>query len=357
MISVPSSASRIPEARRFCPDCGEPLQADSVTATRVVPAATPTSTPRPETAGHHGRFIPGAMLAGRYRIVGLLGKGGMGEVYRADDLKLGQPVALKLLPESLAGNASSLERLYAEVRLSRQVSHPNVCRVYDVGEADDQHFLTMEYVDGEDLASLLRRIGRLPHDKALEIARQLCAGLTAAHDRGVLHRDLKPSNIMIDGRGRARVTDFGLAALGGEVTGREALAGTPAYMAPEQLAGREVTGRSDIYSLGLVLYELFTGKPPFEARSIPELIRLQETTPPISPSSHVREMDPAVERAIQRCLEVAPAHRPASALAVAAALPGGDPLAAAMAAGETPSPEMVANVAERGGLAPATAWA
>jgi len=132
------------------------------------------------------------MLAGRYRIVGLLGRGGMGEVYRADDLKLNHPVAVKFLPKGLDDDPDRLERFLTEVRLSRQVSHPNVCRVHDVGEVDHQHFLTMEYVDGEDLASLLRRIGRLPGDKAVQLARQICAGLAAAHEQGILHRDLPP---------------------------------------------------------------------------------------------------------------------------------------------------------------------
>ena len=148
-----------------------------------------------------------------YRIVSLIGRGGMGEVYRAEDLKLGQPVALKFLPDDVARDADRLARFHGEVRVARQVSHPNVCRVYDISEVNGQHFLSMEYVDGEDLASLLRRIGRLPADKALQVARQLCAGLGAAHDRGVLHRDLKPANVLIDGRGRVRIADFGLAAL------------------------------------------------------------------------------------------------------------------------------------------------
>ena len=266
----------------------------------------------------------------------------MGEVYRAHDLTLGQEVALKFLPEAAAKNPGALARFYNEVRIARQVSHPSVCRVYDLGEVDGQPYLSMEYVDGEDLGLLLRRIGRLPSDKAVEIARQLCAGLAAAHAKGVLHRDLKPANVMLNGRGEAVITDFGLAALADEIPGDEIRNGTPAYMAPEQLAGKEVTVQSDIYSLGLVLYEVFTGKRAFEASTLAELVRLHSETTPVSPSSLVKELDPAVESAILRCLDAEPANRPHSALAVAARLPGGDPLAAALAAGETPSPQMVA---------------
>jgi len=295
------------------------------------------------------------MLGGRYRIVGLLGRGGMGEVYRADDLKLGQSVALKFLPAVVERDSERLERFLNEVKIARQISHPNVCRVYDVAEVDGQHYLSMEYVDGEDLASLLRRIGRLPGDKAIQIARQLCAGLAAAHDKGVLHRDLKPANVMLDGEGRVRITDFGLAAIVGQVTGADVRAGTPGYMAPEQIAGKEVSISSDIFSLGIVLFELFTGKPVFKADSRAELERLHQENR-TSPSSFVPDLDPAVERVILRCLLRHPAERPTSALAVAAALPGGDPLAAALAAGETPSPEMVAAAGAAGGLRPLTAW-
>ncbi|MDP9263919.1 MAG: protein kinase, partial [Acidobacteriota bacterium] len=261
-------------------------------------------------------------------------------VYRADDLKLGQPVALKFLPRSLAQDPALLERFHAEVRNARQVSHPSVCRVYDIGEIEGHPFLTMEYIDGEDLATLLRRIGRLPSDKALEIARQLCAGLAAAHDKGVVHRALKPANVMIDGRGRARITDFGLAVRSDEAGGE--IAGTPAYMSPEQLQGQPATTRSDVYSLGLLFYELYTGKRPFDAADFSGWLRKHAEEQPSAPSHHTSDIDPAVERAILRCLEKDPRQRPSSVLQVAAALPGGDPLAAALAAGETPSPEMVA---------------
>jgi hypothetical protein len=288
-----------------------------------------------------GRFPAGTTLAGRYRILGLLGRGGMGEVYRALDLILNQPVALKFLSQAAHTGEAALARFRNEVRIARQVSHPNVCRVYDIGVIEGLHFLSMEYVDGEDLASLLRRIGHLPSDKALEFARRICAGLAAAHERGVLHRDLKPANIMIDGRGKVRITDFGLAALAAEVQTGDIRSGTPAYMSPEQKAGREVTTRSDLYSLGLVLHEMFTGQRWGKSRS--------------SPTELVKDLDPTIERVILRCLDPEPRNRPSSALNVAMALPGGDPIAAALAAGETPSPEMVAASREKEGLQPRTA--
>ena len=293
------------------------------------------------------------MLDDRYRIVGRLGRGGMGEVYRADDLRLAQPVALKFLPPDVDSDPARLTQLHGEVRMARQVSHPNVCRVYDIGEFEGHTFLSMEYVDGEDLASVLRRIGRLPQDRAIELARQMCAGLAAAHDRGVVHRDLKPANIMLDGTGRIRITDFGLAGAAGEML----RAGTPAYMAPEQLAGGEVTPKSDIYALGLVLYELFTGRRALEGANLAELIAKREAGGITRPTELVRDLDPLIERAIMRCLDPDAARRPASALGVAAALPGGDPLAAALAAGETPSPEMVAAAGTTSALKPLPAIA
>jgi serine/threonine-protein kinase len=295
------------------------------------------------------------MVAERYRIVGLLGKGGMGEVYRADDLKLGQPVALKFLPEHLLSDGAALARFHREVRIARQVSHHNVCRVYDIGEVEGRHFLSMEFIKGEELSSLLRRIGRLPSDKATEIVRQLCAGLAAAHNRGVLHRDLKPANVMIDENGNVRLTDFGIAGLV-EDSSSEEISGTPAYMSPEQLSGGELTVKSDLYSLGLVIYEIFTGKKVFDAPTLPQLLNLRRTdSTPTNPSTLVHNIDPLVERLILRCLEKDPEKRPASALEVAASLPGGDPLAAALAAGETPSPEMVAAAPRAGFLKPIVA--
>jgi serine/threonine-protein kinase len=353
-------------ARHFnCPSCSKEISIDSATcpgcgaliddgATRRFDARnTPTQS---YDSIDDARFVPGTILSQRYRIVGLLGKGGMGEVYRADDLKLSQPVALKFLPDHLLSDGAALARFHREVRVARQVSHKNVCRVYDIGEANGRHFLSMEYIKGEELSALLRRIGSLPIDKSIQLARQICAGLNAAHDVGVLHRDLKPANIMIDGEGNARILDFGLAGLSEELPEGELAAGTPAYMAPEQLEGKEQTAKTDIYSLGLVLYELFTSKKAFEAKTLAELIKIRRNnTAPTSLSSLVKDLDPVIERVVERCLQTDPALRPSSALQVAAALPGGDPIAAALAAGETPSPEMVAAAPKHGILSPAVA--
>jgi len=338
-----------------CEECGDALRSPTVSiSSKPEPGhAAPTAA----SAGSQARgFAPGSMVADRYRISSLLGQGGMGEVYGADDLKLGQRVALKFLPAHRRTDSSWRDQFHAEVRIARQISHPNVCRVYDIGESDGRLFLSMEFVDGEDLASLLRRIGRLPDDKAVEVAQQLCAGLAASHAVGVLHRDLKPSNVMLDGKGRARITDFGLAIEASDADG-ERPAGTPGYMAPELFKSAAPTVQSDLYALGLVLYEVFTGKRAFEAPDLAELYRKQSETNPTPPSNLIKNFDPAVERVILRCLDRDPAQRPRSAHAVAAALPGGDPLAAALAAGETPSPEIVAAAGPQGSLRPAYAWA
>jgi len=359
MSSCPACAAPTEDGFRYCPVCGTDLQLpDSPTSTAPrPPSPISPGSGKKATGGSGGdRFVPGTVIAERYRIVGLLGRGGMGEVYRADDLKLEQTVALKFLTRGLEGDPDRLERLYAEVRTARQVSHPAVCRVWDIGEAEGQHFLSMEFVDGENLASLLRRIGRFPQDKALDVARQIAEGLAAAHAKGLLHRDLKPANVMLDGQGKVRLTDFGLAGLAESLTGEDVRSGTPSYMSPEQLAGREVSVRSDIYALGLVIYELVTGRRAFEGKSFAELTRRHRDERPLDPSALVPGLEPALERSILACLEKEPRKRPSSALVVAAMLAGRDPLEAAIAAGETPSPELVAAAGEREGLRPRAAW-
>jgi eukaryotic-like serine/threonine-protein kinase len=247
-------------------------------------------------------FAPGETFAGRYRMVTRLGQGGMGDVWRVDDLVLGMPVALKLLHTTgPAGRALVLN----EVRLARRVTHPGVCRVFDVGEEHGQVFLSMELVDGEDLSTLLHHVGRLPSEKVADIGRQLCLALAAAHTQGILHRDLKPDNILIDANGSVRITDFGIAVTrdgGGPKTG----VGTPGYMAPEQLtSGAPVSERTDIYALGLVLYELLVGRHALDrtggAPTVPR------------PSTLVTGVDPSVERAVMQALSPDPQDRPASA--------------------------------------------
>ncbi len=284
-----------------------------------------------------GRFEPGDVFAQRYRIVALLGMGGMGEVYRADDQVLGVPVALKLITGS---GREQMERLLTEARLAREVTHENVCRVYDVGQVGQEYYLTMEHVDGEDLSSLLRRIGHFPSEKLLDLAHQLCSGVAAAHARGVLHHDLKPANILIDRDGRVKITDFGIAARSHR---GPQLMGTPAYMAPERLAGREGTVRSDLYALGLVLYELASGSQVFTARTPRDYAELHQRVLPERLSERLGDVNPRLEAAIMRCLEKDPRDRPGSALELAAALPGGDALRMAIEVGDTPSPELVAD--------------
>ncbi len=360
MNRCPVCSAAVAENTPNCPSCGGGLTGTQPTV-RQPPPKEKSKIPnrsRSTSASSRGEgsFSAGAVLNERYRVTGLLGRGGMGEVYKAEDLKLSQTVALKFLPEHFADDMAAREGFFGEVRTARLVSHPNVCRVFDIGEVEGSHFLSMEFIDGDDLSALLRRIGRLPPDKALETARQLCAGLHAVHQAGILHRDFKPANVMIDGRGKARITDFGIAGLESEFK-EGAIAGTPAYMSPEQITGKELTTKSDIYSLGLVLYEIFTGKQAFAGDTINELLRKHKTSAPTTPSEVIKDIDPLVEKVILRCLEKDPRERPATALQVAMMLPGGNPLEAAIAAGETPSPEMVAAAPKKGALKPVIAVA
>jgi tetratricopeptide (TPR) repeat protein len=256
------------------------------------------------------RFAPGQVFAGRYRMVARIGRGGMGEVWRADDLTLATPVALKFIRSATAGTRAGILN---EVRLARKITHPAVCRVFDVGEADGEVFLSMELVRGEDLASLIRRVGRLPSDKVIDIARQLCGGIAAAHAVGVLHRDLKPANVLIDDQGQVRITDFGIAVAGLDRV-PQALVGTPDYMAPEQLLpGAPLTERTDVYALGLLLYELVVGQHAFT--------RSGTRMSPVRPSTFLPYVNPELERVMLQALSPDPRARPASAEALAASLP------------------------------------
>ncbi len=329
IMKCPSCSARIVDheaisslgSTRTCPVCALTIDPDVPRAgLRTHLAATLWDLPHARVGRsiEAPRFAAGEALADRYRIVDLLGRGSMGEVYSADDLKLLQRVALKFLPQAAAEDPFALAQFLDEVKIARQITHPNVCRVFDIGEAAGSHFISMEHIEGEDLASHLERHGRLPRAKALEIGRQLCAGLEAVHDRGILHLDLKPSNVLLDEAGRVRLTDFGMAAAAGEAT----QGGTPPYMAPELWQGQQGSVQTDLYALGLVLYEMLTGKQANRAGSLAEIARMHAEVTPVPPSNLVPDIDASVEQVILRCLEKTPDQRPPSARAVADRLAG-----------------------------------
>ena len=253
--------------------------------------------------------IAGTIVAGRYRIIEELGRGGVGIVYRAEDLELHETVALKFLRTRLQRFEQAVDLLRKEVQLTRQVSHPNVIRVFDFGVGEGEVFISMEYVDGENLASLVRRVGRLPAEKLVQVARQMAAGLVAAHDSGILHRDLKPTNVMLDGSGNVRILDFGIAAVIDGIAARLP-AGTPGFFAPELLLGTAASVQSDLYAWGLVVYYAATGRLPSE-----------DTADSFLPSvaavggSSVVPQRPETGLAfwVQACLNPDPALRPRSA--------------------------------------------
>jgi hypothetical protein len=332
-VRCPRCTNVAPTGSRFCPTCGSALvetavvpAPDDVTVLVPPPGATRTSIGAGGIASASPAldYAPGTQLAGRYRIVRMVGRGGMGVVFLADDLRLGHPVALKFLPATLASDPRRLQQFHDEVRHARQISHSNVCDVYDIGDVDGHIFLSMEYVEGRDLAAVLRDAegaggARLPEAEAVDLARQICAGLAAVHARGVLHRDLKPANIMITNEGIARLMDFGIAVSGDGDDPERITEGTPAYMAPEQLVGRQVSVRSDIYALGLVLYELFTGQRLFQAMTLDELTAHQASLPARVPPD-LAAVSPRLREVVLHCLDREPANRPASVEAVAARL-------------------------------------
>lgn len=289
------------------------------------PVPKPDSRRSSEARRRDARYTPGTLIAKRYRIVAKLGQGGMGEVYHADDQKLGEPVALKFLREDRSDDPKSNERFRDEVTVARMVTHKNVCRVHDLDEhTDGTRFLVMEYASaGSLVAQLELRPGkRFGPDDVTAYARQLCDGLAAVHECELLHRDLKPGNVLLSKDGTVKLADFGLAAPVENLTPDEVGAGTVVYMAPEQLKGDDVTVRSDLFALGLTLYELLTGSRPFPGTTRQELLRQHaDTTLPRPPSQLVNRIDPALEKAILWCLELDPEKRPASAREVRDALP------------------------------------
>ncbi|MDH5704932.1 MAG: protein kinase [Candidatus Aminicenantes bacterium] len=247
----------------------------------------------------------GSTFADRYQVIEELGKGGMGRIYKVYDTKIDEKIALKLVDVETAADKKTLERFSNELKLARKVSHRNVCRMFDLGEEQGIHYITMEFVPGEDLKNSITRIGPLTPGKAISIAKQICKGLAEAHKLGVIHRDLKPQNVMIDSEGNARIMDFGIArTLKGEgITADGVVIGTPEYMSPEQVEGKEVDPRTDIYALGTILYEMLTGRVPFKAKSPISIAFKHKTEKPKDPRMYNDQIPEELSRLVLKCME------------------------------------------------------
>jgi serine/threonine-protein kinase len=270
-----------------------------------------------------GGLEPGQMLADRYKIDRRLGTGGMGAVYLANDQKLSEPVALKVIAGIGLLDPAAAERLRREASAARKISHSNVVRLHDLGEAEGLLFLSMEYVNGQSLSDLLTRHGTLSVAQARDVAAQICDGLSAAHQSGVIHRDLKPGNVLLDEHQKVKIIDFGLARLthleGMTTTGM--IVGTPEYMAPEQIRGGSVDARTDVYALGALLYHALCGRPPFTGDN-PIAVSLSHTQDPVPPPTTLRpELSPAWEQLLLTALAKDPAARFDSAQSLREALP------------------------------------
>src|SRR5271169_4950540 len=336
MVECPICHTSNPPGTLACVKCSTPIETNIATIVTIPesptvldPALDPEAT-QAVVGGTTGWSVPvqeagatdasspiepGTVLGERYEILKRLGEGGMGAVYKARDRELDLVVALKVIRPELAGNPEILKRFKQELILARQVTHKNVIRIFDLGMADGRKFITMDYVEGRDLKSVLVERGKLPPEEAVPIIQQVCRGLEAAHSEGVVHRDLKPQNIMVDADGRVWVMDFGLARSmeTAGITRTGALMGTPDFMSPEQARGEKVDARSDLFSLGIIFYEMLTGNSPFKAETAMATMfkRTKERATPLAQLNfgvpgHLSDI-------VSKCLEIEPQQRYQSA--------------------------------------------
>ena len=294
-IKCPKCLFNNPDDTLYCGNCAAPLHPSG----KIPSSLTKTlETPKEE-------LTRGTTFAGRYELIEELGKGGMGRVYKVFDKKIKEEVALKLLKTEISGDEKTIERFTNELKFSRKIVHKNVCRMYDLNEEEGTYYIIMEYVPGEDLNSFIKRAAPLSIGKSISIAKQICKGLSEAHSAGVVHRDLKPGNIMIDKDGNARIMDFGIArSLKAEgITGEGLIIGTPQYMSPEQVEGKKADQRSDIYSLGIILYEMMTGRVPFEGDTPLSIALKHKTEIPKDPREINEQVPEELSHVILKCME------------------------------------------------------